>query len=220
MESLAASVEEQKVAIARKAIRAPFSGQLGIRLVDVGQFLSPGMPIVTLQRLDTLYVDFNVPERYLQSLAIGQRVEIGTAAYPDRLFAGEVSAISPRVDERTRNVQLRATMPNDEALLRPGMFARVSVLAGGEESVLTLPRTAITFYPYGDSVFLILGGGDSLTVERRQVTTGTVREGRVRILSGVDAGDQVVSAGQLKLRSGQPVVIDNSVELPKGVERG
>ncbi|MCP5184222.1 MAG: efflux RND transporter periplasmic adaptor subunit [Pseudomonadales bacterium] len=220
MDSLAASVEEQKVAIARKAIRAPFSGQLGIRLVDVGQFLSPGMPIVTLQRLDTLYVDFNVPERYLQSLAIGQRVEIGTAAYPDRLFAGEVSAISPRVDERTRNVQLRATMPNDEALLRPGMFARVSVLAGGEESVLTLPRTAITFYPYGDSVFLILGGGDSLTVERRQVTTGTVREGRVRILSGVNAGDQVVSAGQLKLRSGQPVVIDNSVELPKGVERG
>lgn len=220
LDSLAAQADAQRATINRKSIRAPFGGVLGIRKVDVGEYLAPGTPIVSLQRLDVLYVDFNVPERFLQQLQVGQVVTISTAAYPDRDFTGNISAISPRVDDKTRNVQLRATVPNAETLLRPGMFARVTVLSGGLESVLTLPRTAISFYPYGDSVFVILGEGQGMTAERRHVTTGRVREGKVELLSGVSSGDKVVNAGQLKLRSGQPVVIDNSVELPTGAVRG
>jgi len=220
LDSLAAQADAQRATINRKSIRAPFDGVLGIRKVDVGEYLAPGTPIVSLQRLDVLYVDFNVPERYLQQLQVGKTVTISTAAYPDREFTGAVSAISPNVDDKTRNVQLRATIPNTETLLRPGMFARVAVLSGGIESVLTLPRTAISFYPYGDSVFVILGEGDGITAERRHVTTGRVRDGKVELLSGVSSGDKVVNAGQLKLQSGQPVVIDNSVELPAGVVRG
>ncbi len=220
LDSLAAQADAQAATINRKSIRAPFDGVLGIRKVDVGEYLAPGTPIVSLQRLDVLYVDFNVPERYLQQLQVGKTVTIATAAYPEREFTGAVSAISPSVDDKTRNVQLRATIPNTENLLRPGMFARVAVLSGGVESVLTLPRTAISFYPYGDSVFLILGEGEGMTAERRHVTTGRVRDGKVEVLTGLAAGDKVVNAGQLKLRSGQPVVIDNSVELPAGVVRG
>ena len=220
LDSLAAQADAQRATINRKTIRAPFGGVLGIRRVDVGEYLAPGAPIVSLQRIDVLYVDFNVPERYLQQLQAGQTVTISTAAYPDREFTGSISAISPRVDDKTRNVQVRATVPNEETLLRPGMFAKVTVLSGGKESVLTLPRTAISFYPYGDSVFVILGDGEGMTAERRHITTGRVREGKVEVLSGVLSGDKVVNAGQLKLRSGQPVAIDNSVKLPEGVVRG
>ena len=220
LDSLAAQADAQRATIDRKSIRAPFGGTLGIRKVDVGEYLAPGATVVSLQRLDVLYVDFNVPERYLQQLQQGQTVMLSTAASPEREFTGTISAISPRIDDQTRNVEVRATVPNEETLLRPGMFAKVTVLSGGKESVLTLPRTAISFYPYGDSVFVILGDGEEMTAERRHVTTGRVREGRVEVLSGVSAGDKVVNAGQLKLRSGQPVVIDNSVELPEGVVRG
>ncbi len=220
LDSLTAEVEAQRADIRRKAIRAPFSGELGIRLVNVGQFLSPGAAIVTLQRLDSLYVDFTVPERHLQTLKIGQIVDVSSAAFEAQIFNGKITAISPKVDEKTRNVQVRATLPNKETKLRPGMFARISVQSGNVESVMTLPRTAIAFYPYGDSVFVILGEGDALTAERRHVTTGPVREGRIQILKGLETGDRVVSAGHLKLRSGQPVVIDNSVQLPQGLERG
>lgn len=220
LDSLAAQADAQRATINRKTIQAPFGGVLGIRRVDVGEYLAPGTPIVSLQRIDVLYVDFNVPERYLQQLQAGQTVTISTAAYPDREFTGNISAISPRVDDKTRNVQVRATVPNEETLLRPGMFAKVTVLSGGKESVLTLPRTAISFYPYGDSVFVILGDGEGMTAERRHITTGRVREGKVEVLSGVSSGDKVVNAGQLKLRSGQPVTIDNSVKLPEGVVRG
>lgn len=220
LDSLTARAEAQRATIARKSIRAPFAGQLGIRLINVGQFLSPGTPIVTLQRLDALYLDFNVPERYLQSFGVGGPVEITTAAFPDQIFAGTITAISPKIDEKTRNLQVRAELPNPDFRLRPGMFARVAVHAGQPEPVLTLPRTAIAYYPYGDSVFVILGTEDALTAERRHVTTGPAREGRVQILSGLEAGERVVSAGHLKLRSGQPVIIDNSVELPSGVSRG
>ena len=220
LDSLAAEADAQRATINRKSIRAPFGGMLGIRLVDIGQYLAPGTPIVSLQRLDVLYLDFNVPERYLQQLQVGQAVAVSTAAYADREFTGQITAISPRVDDKTRNVQLRATIPNAGGLLRPGMFGRVSIQSGTVESVLTLPRTAITYYPYGDAVFLIIGEGDAMLAERRHVTTGRVRDGRIEIVKGLEAGDRVVNAGQLKLRSGQPVVIDNSVVLPEGVVRG
>lgn len=220
MDSLAAQADAQRATIDKKAIRAPFPGELGIRLVDLGQYLSPGTAIVTLQSLDPIFVDFSLPERHLQALAIGQIVEVEAAAYPGETFTGLISAISPKVEAQTRNVPLRASFDNADRRLRPGMFARVAVLIGGMDRVLTLPRTAISFYPYGDSVFVIQGNGEDLVVERRQVTTGRTRAGRVEIVTGLSAGDRVVSAGQLKLRSGQQVRIDNSVELPHGVTRG
>jgi membrane fusion protein (multidrug efflux system) len=220
LDSLAAEADAQRATIAKKAIRAPFAGELGIRQVDLGQYLSPGAEIVTLQSLDPIFVDFTVPERHLRALAPGQRVEIEVAAFPGERFAGTVTAVSPRVEETTRNVPVRATFANADARLRPGMFARVAVLTGGADTVLTLPREAISFYPYGDSVFIIGGSADDLVVDRRQVTIGRVREGRVEVVSGLALGDQVVSAGQLKLRSGQQVRIDNSIALPSGVTRG
>ena len=220
MDSLAAEAEEQEALIARKSIRAPFSGELGIRQVNVGDYLSPGAHIVTLQQLDPIYADFTVPERYLRTLAVGQAIEVEVAAYPDETFTGRVTAISPKVEEKTRNVVLQGTLENGDLRLRPGMFARVSVLVGEIDELLTLPRSAITFYPYGESVFLVQDRDDELVVERRQVTTGRIRQGRVEVVSGLSLGERVVSAGQLKLRNGQRVRIDNSVQVPTGASKG
>jgi membrane fusion protein (multidrug efflux system) len=220
MDSLVAEAEEQQALIARKSVRAPFAGELGIRQVSEGDYLSPGTAIVTLQRLDPIYADFMVPERHLRVLAPGLSIEVEVAAYPNRTYTGQITAISPRVEEKTRNVVLQGTLTNAERTLRPGMFTRVAVLIGDINEVLTLPRSAITFYPYGDSVFLIEARDDDLIVERRQVTTGRIRDGRVEILSGLAPGDEVVSAGQLKLRNGQRVRIDNTVPLPQGATRG
>ena len=217
MDSLQAQVEEQGAFIARKSIRAPFSGELGIRMINLGEYISPGTEIVTLQSLDPIFANFTLPERFLQQLAVGQKVQLEVAAYAEEDFAGEVTAISPKVLESTRNVSLQATLKNADHRLRPGMFARVYVLTGGSDPVLTVPRTAITFYPYGDSVFVVDKTADDLRVERRQVATGRIREGRVEITSGLGAGEQIVSAGQLKLRSGQRVEIDNSIVLPDQV---
>jgi membrane fusion protein, multidrug efflux system len=220
MDSLAAQADARRATLAKKTIRAPFAGELGIRQVDLGQYLSPGHQIVTLQSLDPVFVDFTLAERFLQALAVGQTVELEVAAFPGETFGGRLAAISPKVEARTRNVPLRAELANPGGRLRPGMFARVAVLTGGLEPVMTLPRTAVTFYPYGDSVFVISGEGDERVVERRQVTTGRVLDGRVEIIDGLSVGDEVVSAGQLKLRSGQRVRIDNSVPLPQGIARG
>ena len=220
LDSLAAQADEQRATIAKKTIRAPFAGELGIRQVSIGEYVSPGTEMVTLQKLNPIYTDFTLPERYLEQLKVGQTVEIEVAAFPDQAFSGAINAISPKVEETTRNVLLQATFENPQGRLRPGMFARVFVLAGGMDSVLTLPRTAISFYPYGDSVFVIKAQGEDLVVARRQVTTGRIRDGRIEILAGLEAGDQVVSAGQLKLRSDQRVRIDNSISLPSGATRG
>ena len=220
MDSLSADADQQQALIERKSIRAPFAGELGIRQVNVGDYLSPGSEVVTLQRLNPIYADFTVPERRLQKLSVGQTIEVSVAAYPEAIFAGQITAISPKVEEKTRNVVLQGTLANSDRRLRPGMFARVAVRIGALTDVLTLPRSAITFYPYGDSVFLIEAHDNELTVARRQVVTGRVREGRVEIMSGLLAGERVVSAGQLKLRNGQRVRVDNTVQLPSGAVRG
>ncbi len=220
LDSLAAQADEQRATIAKKTIRAPFAGELGIRQVSIGEYVSPGTEMVTLQQLNPIYADFTLPERYLEQLEVGQTVELEVAAFPTEAFGGTLTAISPKVEETTRNVQLQATLDNPQTRLRPGMFARVFVLVGGMDSVLTLPRTAISFYPYGNSVFVIEGQGEDLVVARRQVSTGRVREGRIEVLSGLEVGDRVVSAGQLKLRSGQRVRVDNSISLPTGATRG
>lgn len=217
LDSLQAQVEEQSAFIARKSIRAPFAGELGIRKVNLGQYVSPGTEIVTLQSLDPIYANFTLPERFLERLAVGQAIEVQVAAFPDVSFTGQVTAISPKVEETTRNVTLQATLQNADRRLRPGMFTRVHVLTGGMDKVLTVPRTAITFYPYGDSVFVISEEQGDLSVARRQVNTGRVRAGRVEITSGLTQGERVVATGQFKLRSGQRVTIDNSIVLPAEV---
>ena len=217
MDSLQAQVEEQAAFIAKKAIRAPFAGELGIRQVNLGEYVSPGTPIVTLQALDPIYANFALPERFLRELAVDQPLRVVVAAYPEDEFLGTVTAISPKVEETTRNVVVQATIANADRRLRPGMFARITVQTGGDHRVLTVPRTAITFNPYGESVFLINEQDGALLVDRRQVITGEIRNERVEVVSGLLADDLVVATGQLKLRAGQRVKIDNSIDLSRPV---
>lgn len=202
--------------IAKKNIRAPFDGKLGIRLVDLGQYLAEGSAIVSLQMLDPIYVDFTLPEQHLADLTIGQNLTITVQAYPGKTFSGEISAINPAIEVGTRSITIRATLANPEQILRPGMFADVHVLSSRTQEVLTLPDTAITYNPYGESVFVIQSGEKDLTVQRRQIETGETREGRVQIIKGLQAGERVVSAGQVKLRNDMPVTI---AELPAPGER-
>lgn len=214
-----AEVQAKQALIRKKTIRAPFDGQLGIRRVDLGQFLDAGSAIVELEALDPVYVDYALPERRLSEIAVGQPVEVRVSAYPDQVFKGKIRAISPAVNRETRNIQVRALLQNPDRRLLPGMFAKVSTLLPTKDQVLTLPRQAITFNTYGDSVFMIQPGeGEQegqLVVQRRQVDTGATRGQEVEVLSGLQAGDQVVSAGQVKLRNGAAVTIADDSENGK-----
>lgn len=217
-----AEVASKRAVIEKKTIRAPFAGQLGIRLINLGQYLDAGSSIVALEALDPVYVDFSLPERELAQLAVGQPVEVRVAAYPERTFTGVIQAISPAVDRATRNVKLRALLENPEHLLRPGMFAKAATLLPEQDQVLTLPRAAITFNTYGDSVFLITDGDGEQqgqkVVQRRQVQTGSVRGERVAVLSGLEEGDLVVAAGQVKLRNGAAVTIVDTNATESGAD--
>lgn len=209
-----AKVAEQEAVIRKRTVRAPFSGLLGIRQVDTGEFLQVGSSIVELQALNPLYVDYALPERNFRELAVGQVVQLRMDAYPGETFSGRVSAIDARVDEGTRSISVRATIPNPSGSLRPGMFAEVQTLLPLQDDVVSIPRTAISYNTYGDFIYVIdKGENEALTVKRRQVTTGRVREGWVEIVKGLEAGETVVRAGLVKLRDGQPVTIDNSIEL-------
>lgn len=215
LERLLADVDEQIALIAKKSIHAPFSGELGIRKVSIGEYVSPGTEIVSLQSLNPIFAEFMLPERYLNAVALDQAVDIEIAAYPDKKFRGRITAISPRVEVDTRNLELQATFENPGHKLRPGMFAKVFVYIDGETDVLAVAETAVDFSPGGNSVFVIIDKDGDLVVERRQVKTGRLRDGQVEIISGMDEGETVVQTGQIKLRSGQKVRIDNSVELPQ-----
>lgn len=203
-----AMVAAKRATIAKKQILAPFDGRLGIRQVNVGQYLDEGAVIVPLQKMDPIYVDFMLPESHLGDLAVGQTLEITVQAYPGETFQGTVTALEPGIDVGTRSVKVRATLANREQKLRPGMFADVRVILTRERTVLTVPDTAITYNPYGDSVFVIEPGKSGLTVTMKQVTTGETRNGRVEIKNGLGEGELVVSAGQVKLRNGMIVVLD------------
>lgn len=218
LEHAQANVAAKRALIDKKKIRAPFAGQLGIRQIDLGEYLAPGSRIAPLQSLDPIFVDYALPERHLALLAVGQQVEIGVQAYPGERFEGRITAINPGVDPGTRSVRLRATLANPDRRLRPGMFAEVRTLLPRRDDVLTLPQHAITFAPYGDSVFVVLERGAELVVERRPVRTGAVRAGRVEIVSGLESGARVVATGQNKLRNGQRVRIDQSVTLAPRIE--
>jgi membrane fusion protein (multidrug efflux system) len=203
----------KRAQIRKKTIRAPFSGRLGIREVDVGQYIDPGDPIVPLQQMDPIYVDFSVPERYLREIESGSPVTVKVQSYPEQEFLGRVTAINPGVKAATRNLELQATLPNSEATLRPGMFAEVRISLPGSDEVITVPQTAVTYSPYGESVFVVEDLDGRATAQRRDVTTGRVQRGRVAIATGLKEGEQVVSAGHTKLRNGTPLAIDNSVDL-------
>jgi membrane fusion protein (multidrug efflux system) len=204
-----ALAEAKRTVIAKKQINAPFSGKLGIRLVDVGQYLEEGSAIVPLQKLDPIYVDFMLPESRLATLAVGQKLDITVQAYPEQTFSGVISALNPGIDVGTRSIKVRATMHNPKQILRPGMFADVRISLSDKREVLTVPDTVITYNPYGDSVFVIEPGKLGLTVKVKQVVTGETRSGRVEIIKGLNAGEKIVSAGQVKLRNGMPVTIDD-----------
>jgi membrane fusion protein (multidrug efflux system) len=212
-----ARVVQQEETLAKKTVRAPFSGSLGIRAVNVGQFVEPGDPIVTLQSLDPIYVDYALPERELARAAVGQQVVVRVDAYPGETFTGTLEAIATNVEAATRSLSLRATLPNPDGRLRNGMFAEVETLLPAEDQVLTIPRTAVSFNTYGDFVFVIAKGEDGgMLAQQRQIGTGETRGGRVEVLRGLEAGEQVVRAGLVKLREGQSLQIDNSVELRDG----
>jgi membrane fusion protein (multidrug efflux system) len=229
-----AQVQSKKALIEKKTIRAPFDGQLGIRRVNLGQFLPAGSEIVELEALDPVYVDYSLPERHLARLRVGQDVRITVSAYPGRVFEGRIQAISPAVDRETRNVRVRALFASPDGLLRPGMFAKAETLLPAKERVLTIPRQAVAFNTYGDSVFVIEEqtpdedagagsgadgeGGDepTLVVQRRQIRTGDVRGDRVEVLDGLTEGERIVSAGQGKLRNGTSVHITDGPAVHSG----
>ena len=223
-DTAAAEVDRVRAVIAQKSIRAAFSGRLGIRKVDLGQYVSAGTAMVSLQRLTPIYVDFPVPEQELSKLGVGTRVDVKVDAEPGKLFEGEVESIDAKVDQATRNVLVRARLENRDGGLLPGMFANVDVVSGGPEAVVTLPRTAVTYSLYGDSIYVVVeapaGDGKAasdkekqLVVDRRFVRVGETRGDRVAILEGVKAGEQVVTSGQLKLRPKAHVRVDNSDPL-------
>lgn len=215
--NLRARVEQQRVILDRKVIRAPFDGVLGLREVSLGDIVAPGDPIVRLQSLAPIHVDFTVPERHRSRVAAGQRLEVTVAAWPGETFVGELEVVSPNVDLRSRTLLLRGRLDNADLRLQPGMFATVHLLLGAAEPVLTLPRTAIAFFAYGESAFVIEETGEGLIVRRQPVQVGRTRAGRVEILSGLEAGQRVVHTGHLKLREGQAVRIVDGVDLPEGV---
>jgi membrane fusion protein (multidrug efflux system) len=218
LDSAAAQVASQRARIDKKHIRAPFSGQLGIRQVDLGQYLAAGDAIVSLQAMDPIYVDYSLPERYLNQLSVGQAVEVRVQAHPGQVFAGTISAISPRIETGTRSVPVRATLGNPQQRLRTGMFAEVNTLLPPRDDVLTLPEQAVSYNPYGNSVFVVEEKNGGLSVQRRQIETGSVRRGRVEVISGLQEGERVVTAGHNKLRNDMPVQIDNSVQLDGKVD--
>ncbi|MFD2189961.1 efflux RND transporter periplasmic adaptor subunit [Pistricoccus aurantiacus] len=217
-----AEVEELRAQLNKKAIRAPFNGVVGLRRVDLGQYIAVGTPIVDLNMLEPIYVDYSVPERLLTELAPGRQVEISVAAYPEQVFAGEVMAISPSINQSSRTLDVRAQLPNDEQLLRPGMFADVRSLAPEEKKVLTLPRTALSFNTYGNFVFLITENENGEQIAKRvSVTTGNTRGNIVEITDGLQQGDRVVATGLLRLRDGQRVEIQqDSAQGEKNQESG
>ncbi len=213
LNSAKAQVDAQRAIVEKKAISAPFKGRLGIRQVDVGQFVNAGTPIVTLQQLDPLFIDFNLPEHNLPEIAVGQKVAAKIDAFPDRIFEGEVQAIDAKIDEATHNFRARAIFKNPEFKLLPGMFAHVSIASGNPEKRITLPQTTVTYNPYGNTVFVV-GKDDkgALVAKQTFVKLGPTRGDQVSILSGVADGDEVVSTGQLKLRNGTPVAVNNEIQ--------
>lgn len=207
-----AAIESTKATLAKKRIVAPFAGRVGIRQVNPGQFLNKADTVVTLEAVDPIYADFSLPQQDVTQLQTGLPVKVGVDAFAAREFSGVIEAIDPRVNGTTRNLRIRARLPNPEETLRPGMFVRVDVVLPEENEVIVLPATAIVYSPYGDSVYVVTKadqGGS--TAQQRFVKVGPKRGDQVSLLEGVKAGEEIVTAGQGKLRPGTPVTVNNTV---------
>jgi membrane fusion protein, multidrug efflux system len=217
LRSAQAQVAEQQAVIAKKVLRAPFAGHLGLRRVNVGEYVNAGVPVVTLQMLDPIFLDFTVPQQKLSQLEIGQSVNAQFDAYPGVAFSGTITSIDPKADQETRNVAVRATFPNADRKLVPGMFATAQIAVGQPQRYLTLPQTAVTFNPYGSTAYVVEqqkspGGGPAQLVARQNfITTGDTRGDQIQILSGLKEGEIVVTSGQIKLQNGSPVAINNAI---------
>lgn len=213
-----AAVAEQRAMLNKKIVRAPFAGRLGVRLVDEGQYITPGTAVVTLQDLNSIYADFYLPDQDAVRLQAGQKVRITTSGTGDESFEGTITAIDPKVDLKSRNVLIRATLANTKHRLLPGASAEITIDAGKGERHLTLPQTAITFNPYGSTVYLAMEDGKDekgqpkLIARQTFVTTGPTRGDQIAVLTGIKEGDVVVTAGQMKLQAGTPLVVNNSLQ--------
>ncbi len=209
---------EQQSIIAKKMIRAPFSGRLGISTVNPGDYISPGTKIVTIQALDPIYIEFTVPQQNLPQVSVGQMISLTTNVFPKQIFTGKINTVNPIVDNTTRNVSIEAILQNPQKVLLPGIFADVTVTVGAPKKLLTLPISAISFNPYGQIVYIIKDSGKKdtqgkpiLTVTQSFVKVGESRGDQIVVTSGLKSGDQVVTSGQLKLRNGSQVVINNKI---------
>jgi membrane fusion protein (multidrug efflux system) len=217
LRKMTAMVEQLKATIRKKQLRAPFSGRLGIREVNLGQFVDNGDKIVSLQALDPIYIDFLLPQQLLAGLQPGQKVSVITDVYPDEVFDGELTAINAEIDPVTRNIRLQGTLDNANGKLRPGMFARVLLALGRADEVVRVPATALVAATYGDSVFVVeqetdeASGTARLVAKQRFVRTGRAEGDFVAITEGLQPGETVVSAGAFKLRNGVPVEVNNDM---------
>ena len=217
-----AGVNQQQALIDKRQLRAPFSGRVGIVSLTPGSYVKSGDAVLTLQQLDPVFVDLNVPQDKLAEIKVGQTVVLSLESMPDRPFLGAITAISPKLDVATRNAKVEASVPNTEKLLSPGMFANVAIQIGEEKPYLTLPQSAITFNPYGETVFLVSRSGkkdakgeiEKPTAQSAFVTTGSKRGDQIAVLSGIKEGDEIVTSGQLKIKNGTPLIIDNSTQPP------
>lgn len=218
LKALQAQVQQQKALIAQKSVAAPFSGRLGIRQVNLGQFIAAGAPVVTLQQLDPMDFDFTVPQSQIELIKVGMEAKISVNSMPGHEFSGTLTAIEPQIDTATRNLKVRVRVKNPEGALLPGEFATARLSQGIQQSYVTLPNAAINYNPFGATVFIVKEDGKNadgsmkLTAEQRFVTVGLTRGDQVAVIQGVKAGETVVTAGQLKLRNGSPVLINNSVQ--------
>ncbi|MBU3561007.1 efflux RND transporter periplasmic adaptor subunit [Polynucleobacter sp. MWH-Hall10] len=213
-----AQVEQQTALVAKKNLKAPFSGRVGIVMINPGQFVNPGDKLLTLQTLDPIFVDFNLPQSNAEQIQVGQEIVVTTDAFKGAGFTGKITAISPKVDTSTRNIQIEAQLANPDKKILPGMFANVNIKLGDQIKMLTLPQTAVTYNPYGSTVFIAKPTGKkdkqgkpALEAQQVFVTTGPTRGDQVAILKGVDEGATVVTSGQLKLKNGTPLIVNNKV---------
>lgn len=238
-DSAAAAVQRTRALIEQKTIKAPFSGKLGLKRVEIGQYVSAGTTLVTLQTLDPIWVDFPVPENEISKLEQGQKIEVSVDAFPGETFSGSIETLDARVDKDTRTLIVRGRIGNPEEKLLPGMFANVSVAAGEPAEVVTVPRTAISFSLYGDSIYVVKKGEPAqpkgkqsaaesddakkaepeLIADRRFVKVGATQGSRIAVVEGVEAGETVITTGQLKLKPGARIAINNEAPLVPKQER-
>jgi membrane fusion protein (multidrug efflux system) len=211
-----AAVANLRAVISKKTVRAPFDGRIAIRQVNLGQIVSPGTAIASLQAVTPIYADFWLPQHALRDLEAGERVRLRTDTFPDAVWMGEVTTINPEVDPSTRNVRVRATFSNEHGRLRPGMFGNVEVISSEKRPVLTVPATAVVYAPYGDSVFAIeeqkdASGKAAAVARQRFIRLGERRGDLVEVVSGLQPGDTVVSSGAFRLRNGAAVAVNDAL---------